>query len=142
MVYLVWFRRSASLTRKYRSCAGRQRFGNLVNSSKQFQPRADFARRLGRFVRPAVCCATSISELSASLTARSVGNAAATSGLSSTRLVPARYAFRYFPRTPFPRSSRRYSGRSSSRLTFFIYFPLISCHQTRAEYRREDLGKG
>src|SRR3989344_4868918 len=51
---------------------------------------AVLTRRPVRLAWPAECSATSINELSASLTACAVGNTAATSGRSNTRLVPAR----------------------------------------------------
>jgi hypothetical protein len=49
-----------------------------------------FTWRGERLGKPRRCRATLISERNASLTARSVGKAAATSGLSNTRFVPAR----------------------------------------------------
>jgi hypothetical protein len=50
----------------------------------------------------------------ASLTAASVGNAAATSGARRTRLVPAAIRARYLPRTPSVSVVSSYSSRNSS----------------------------
>lgn len=93
-----------------------------------------FRCRPERFFGVTDLFATSISERRASLTDSSVGNALATSGLSSTRLVPALYASKYLPRTPSPRSSRRYSGRSSSTSSFFIDLPFLTGCGTSADY--------
>ena len=61
-----------------------------------------------------------------------LGKTFATSGLMSTKLVPCWCALKYLPRTPLPRSSRLYNGRSSSdSLTFLINSPLSAVHQTR-----------
>lgn len=104
-------------------------------------PRKDTVHREARFVdgpeerlvRPADFFAKAIRDLRASLTDSSVGNIFATSGLSSTRFVPSLYSSKYFPRTPRPKSSRLYSGRSSSDfLTFFINHHFFSFHETRA----------
>src|SRR5512139_584416 len=90
-----------------------------------------------RLVRPVDFSARSIKDRRASLTASSVENTLATSGLRSTRLVPLRYSSKYFPRTPTPRSSRLYSGRSSSEtLAFLIDHPFFAAHRTRAYYSR------
>lgn len=87
----------------------------------------------GRPPRPVDFCAILIRDRSASLTASSVENTLATSGLSSTRFVPSRYDSKYFPRTPVPRSSRLYSERSSfNSLAFFIDQPFMAFHKTRA----------
>ena len=76
-----------------------------------------------RYYFPRLFClvvrrATVISELSASLTAFSEGNALATSGVSKTRFVPRRYSFRNFLRTPMSSEARVYSVRRSSPLPF------------------------
>src|SRR5579859_1752568 len=73
--------------------------------------RAALEAPVERRVRRAELFATFSKVRKASLTASAVGKAAAISGLSKTRFVPLTYARWYFPRTPFPRSSRRYSRR-------------------------------
>ncbi len=107
-------------------CCGIQRINIL---SSEAQPRA-LVPRLDRFVGPTDFFATSIRERRASFTDSSVGNAFATSGLSKTTFVPDLYSSRRLPRTPAPKSPRRYSGRSSSDLAFFIYPPFLPCHAT------------
>src|SRR5579859_5505732 len=60
---------------------------------------------------------------SAWLTAASLGKAAATSGSSRTRFVPARYFLTYLPRMPPFIEAKSYSGRisvSDFRLSLFI----------------------
>src|SRR2546425_5251491 len=68
---------------------------------------------------------------SALFTARSLGNACATCGSSTTTLVASATFRAYLPRTSVPKSERLYSGRSSSvglRSAFFIDIPLTrSC---------------
>ena len=78
----------------------------------------DVRRDVGRVLRSA----TPISDRSASLTSRSVEKTRATSGASNTRFVPASNCRRYFPRTPTPRSSVRYSSR---RLLFDVDLALL-----------------
>ena len=70
-----------------------------------------FRGPLERVVRRTESFATWTNPRSASFTASEVGNAAATSGLRRTRLVPFEYAAWYLPRTPLPRSSRLYCFR-------------------------------
>src|SRR5688500_7098943 len=76
---------------------------------------------------------------SASFTAAGVGKAAATSGSSSTRLVPCRNRGAYFPRVPPRKSLTSYSARSSSLLvflTFLIGFPFAAnCGASAADSR-------
>ena len=71
------------------------------------------------------------SDSSAALTASLLGKIFANSGVSSTRLLPFWYAAKCLPRTPFPRSSRRYSARISS--TFFIDAPFMFGGQPGAD---------
>lgn len=87
-----------------------------------------------RFVKPVDCCAIFIKLRRALLTEASSGNAAATSGLRRTRLVPFLYSSKYLPLIPLPKSSRLYSLRISSCLTVFIYFPFLSCCAPCAYY--------
>ena len=80
---------------------------------------------LERLVRRTESLATLTSPRSASFTASELGNAAATSGLKRTRLVPFEKAVKYFPRTPLPRSSRLYCFRMIGRASaLFVDFAL------------------
>src|SRR2546427_4792639 len=74
--------------------------------------------------------------LSASFTARSVGNASATSGSISTMFVPARARRTYLPRTPPFMDAKSYSARMSSAgigFVFFIKLLLMPCGGSRAD---------
>lgn len=82
-----------------------------------------FDRGRRRRGRPAAISRTA---LSVSLTASGDEKAEATSSSRSTRLVPSRYCFTCFPRTPPPNEVKSYSGRRSServRLAFFMEPP-------------------
>src|SRR5437867_10522661 len=85
-------------------------------------PRDGFRDLALRFVRLVGC--------SASFTARSVGNASATSGSISTMFVPARARRTYLPRTPPFMDAKSYSARMSSAgigFVFFIKLLLMPC---------------
>lgn len=80
------------------------------------------------FARPvmrAVCSVSARRLSSASFTASALGNALATFSYSKTRLLPFETRSKYFPRTPLPKSSRRYSARISS-LALLIYSSFMS----------------
>ncbi len=111
-------------------CA-RTRDPRLGQTSKLSRPL--LRRRVERRVGPTDLLASLMSERRASFTASSVGNASATSGLRRTKLVPARYDSRCLPRTPWPRSPRRYSGRNSSTSVFFIDSPILARHKARID---------
>ena len=86
---------------------------------------------------PGVCravLATLMSNLKASLTASDVGNAVATSGESTIRLLPLASRSTYFPRTPWLKSySAINSGSCSADGVFFIAFPFLRCRDSGAD---------
>jgi hypothetical protein len=86
-------------------------------SDVQAAPRL-VVRPLEREGRPVAERATTTSEFSAAFTASFVGKTLESSGVKTTRLLPFLNSWKCFPRTPLPRSSRRYSARIG--LVFFI----------------------
>lgn len=88
------------------------------------------------FGRRVVLRASLISDSSAELTADSLGNASATSGLRTTTFEASRRRFAYLPLTKGrEKSERRYSARKSLfsvSLVFFIYPVFSLARQTSA----------
>ncbi len=101
--------RGVAGARAERAWACRKRYRDFPDVERVPDSRVE--RAAGRVLRSA----TPISERSASFTSSAVGKTRATSGSRMTRLEPATNRLKYFPRTPGPRSSRRYSVRSVSR---------------------------
>ena len=72
------------------------------------------------------CLCAGNNDRKASFTDVAVGKAAAMSGSSSTKLVPARYLSTYLPLTPPTIWEKSYSGRSSSNSSVFFFIkPLL-----------------
>jgi len=121
-------------------------------SGRQHGKRADQAKLHCNECSAAVACsryalgilANCITSRKASFTARSSGNALATSGASKTRFVPALYCAAYLPRTACSSNSvRSYSSLSSSAYSaicsgFLILSSLRQFQRTRTNNPNND----